>query len=119
MSAQRREGHTEGPWSYRYREEIPEEGGRQYHAITAQNGEITVAETDPTDNGEANARLIAQAPALLEACIKMVARFEQLSQDRSIPIADELCIMADAISRATNGKHPMAQGDRRAATGKE
>ena len=44
--------------------------------------------------------LHAAAPALLEACIKMVARFEELSQDRSICVAPELCIMADAIHHA-------------------
>lgn len=39
-------------------------------------------------------------PELLEACKKIIARSQELSQDRSIPFAPELVIIAEAIAKA-------------------
>ena len=44
--------------------------------------------------------LHAAAPALLEASKKMIARSQELPQDRSIPFAPELVIIAEAIAQA-------------------
>ena len=83
--------HTPGPWK------IEERSG--YNRIVGIGGKVIL----DTDGDDANTRLIAAAPELLEACRKMVARFQELSQDRSICVAPELCIMADAIAHAQEG----------------
>jgi hypothetical protein len=66
--------NTAGPWTYERRNSGGESEQDNYFCIIAQNGTV-IAETEfyNVESPEANAKLIAQAPAMaaaLEHCIK-------------------------------------------------
>ena len=65
--------HTPGPWSYDHApQDYDGAGSPAYSTITAENGEIVIAEiNDLIPSGLANARLIVAAPALLEFAIRV------------------------------------------------
>jgi hypothetical protein len=75
--------HTKGPWSVitRGSRQYPERGigklmpSKSFMPIAVIDGELEDPEI------EANARLIAAAPELLEACKAMVARFDTLTTE--------------------------------------
>ena len=62
--------HTPGPWSYCVE---PMENGAPFGTVMGSNGESIVYMTLDPDHILANARLIASAPELLEACEAMIA----------------------------------------------
>lgn len=55
----------------------------------------------PFTNYEANARLIAAAPDLLEACQAMLDEYEA---GRSVPVFEIRQIVRAAVAKATEGK---------------
>ena len=85
--------HTLGPWH-------ADENGDGTHCITAGRG-ADIADTRSSDDEEANARLIAAAPDLLEACQAVLAGFRY---ERGRPVMPEWqakAILAAAIDKAT------------------
>ena len=81
--------HTPGPWQVEPRTE----NGTYYVSIPRKDGTIFtsswVAQVGPfNDEDEANARLVAAAPELLEACEDMVALLaRELPTDLGVPAA--------------------------------
>ena len=65
--------HTPGPWSYdRAPQDYDGAGSPAYSTITAENGEIVIAEVnDLIPSGLANAHLAAAAPSLLEFAVRV------------------------------------------------
>ena len=65
--------HTPGPWGYDHApQDYDGAGSPAYSTITAENGEIVIAEAnDLIPSGLANAHLIAAAPSLLEFAIRV------------------------------------------------
>ena len=65
--------HTPGPWSYdRAPRDHDGAGSPAYSTITAENGEIVIAEVnDLIPSGLANAHLAAAAPSLLEFAVRV------------------------------------------------
>ena len=97
--------HTPGPWHYRHRFHP---GDREHdqidaYAITAQRGEITIAETlYSCADDEANAHLIAAAPELLAACQLARDYFQDpIGFKKTAALMDELL---GAIRKATGKK---------------
>jgi hypothetical protein len=97
--------HTEGPWIIHRADEYTDdaEDHLKIMSITAQNGETILY----TDSGyfkprEANARLIASAPELLEA---LREAFNAFAHDADGPVwADSTIAKARAaIAKATGG----------------
>ena len=65
--------HTPGPWDYDYGL-VPPDGPERYCEVTKDGGNLIIARVNDCFNekeGHANARLIAAAPMLLEACERM------------------------------------------------
>ena len=96
-------GHTPGPWNYRYRFTEGDRENKQIdaYAVTADMGNVTICETlFSCADDEANARLIAVAPDLLEALEEIVDRLG------TNPMRDdELAAHCwDAILEASGGK---------------
>lgn len=74
--------HTPGPWAINGTEQIPDltDTGTLRHAVIRSEGERWTALVEIEDKeGEANARLIAAAPELLEALQMIVARIDYYS----------------------------------------
>lgn len=73
--------HTKGPWSMRerYIRVLDSTVTLDVFAVTANRGEDTVCEIPMGDDStaEANARLIAAGPELLEAAKAALARFQE------------------------------------------
>ena len=69
--------HTQGPWKYQ------EESDKHTHIVRAKNDYmICHLSQDTSGISEANARLIASAPELLEACKKCYSLlFNGIKQD--------------------------------------
>jgi hypothetical protein len=92
-------GHTPGPWAY------DPDGGEIYHP-NGQFENALAAVYDLADAAEqdANARLIAAAPDLLEALTKLRAVFHDgiLNSDGAV-VSDAIESMCAAIQRATEG----------------
>lgn len=95
-------GHTDGPWEFQKAEDCM---GRQLDdlvkwVITAEDGDLWIS-TGPTwdpehaEESEANARLIAAAPELLEALQQLVDAVDPESTGWSEAVA--------AIAKATGG----------------
>lgn len=65
--------HTPGPWKL-YSEDL--RGGKYWCVSFPPSTHDSEIDLHETDNGEANARLIAAAPDLLDACYAAVDRCE-------------------------------------------
>jgi hypothetical protein len=91
--------HTPGPWTLDEPHQVWAEAVGEYVAITA---EIEDFDTVPRDQAEANARLIAAAPDLLEA-LKLA--------ERHCPVNSEAEILARAaIAKAETITQVQADG---------
>ena len=94
--------HTKGPWSMRerYIEILDSTVTMDVFAVTANRAEDTVCEI-PMDasNAEANARLIAAAPDLLEACRHMIMEWRLHGS-----LTDSARVGEAAIAKATKGE---------------
>lgn len=105
-------GHTPGPWTFSRWDEL---GDSRFYVAQADNAPYTpdysdvatlIAETVSTEGlkiQEANARLIAAAPDLLEALEKIEALYEYDASvgDLSTRLYDAKTIALAAIARAT------------------
>jgi hypothetical protein len=93
--------HTPGPWSYSGREVSDQWGGR----ILLTGVAITCGRNDDYATAEANSRLIAASPDLLEACQAIKDEAEDcigyLLLDKS---SAEYRAMLSAIAKATEGQ---------------
>jgi hypothetical protein len=93
--------HTPGPWAavfYNREPELPE--GVLYRPAMVRMGEQLLRISDDT-SGDADARLIAAAPDLLEALQAIVHR----AQCSSFSMGSDVCAIATAaIARATGGQ---------------
>jgi hypothetical protein len=70
--------HTPGPWTYQY-SPYTSQDGHEIPAFEVHSDSVKVCDTNedrPPIEQEANARLIAAAPDLLEAAEKVVAAWE-------------------------------------------
>jgi hypothetical protein len=101
-----KQGHTPGPWSHDYRKTVR---NGMAHEVFDGTGELiaTVAwypvklnDTTTTTNREANARLIAAAPDLLEALIDARSQLEVYEREATGEAYNDLEINA-AIAKAT------------------
>ena len=97
--------HTPGPWrTYSYSDSA---SARQWTVGTPGGDRIAdnIERGKPTDEAEANARLIAAAPELLEAC-KSALRYYEMFRDSS-PMGDteldDIAWIKAAILAATGG----------------
>ncbi len=96
--------HTPGPWKIDDNDELPlgviqdNEMGLGICTIDCADPEMSASEA--TGEMKANARLIAEAPDLLEIC-KQAAEWYHGSAGQG-PICDEdnLCVYCEAISKA-------------------
>ncbi|MFN7834823.1 MAG: hypothetical protein ACK5NY_03395 [Burkholderiaceae bacterium] len=88
--------HTPGPWEIDEPHQVWAESIGEYVAITAQ---IEDHETVPQDQAEANAKLIAAAPDLLEA-LKLI-----VLADRWCPTGSKAEVLARAAIAKAEGKH--------------
>ncbi len=70
--------HTPGPWSLEF-DDVPYDGGFETMVINSENGGICMMDC-PKDEMDANGRLIAAAPDLLEAC-EAFGAFERHTPD--------------------------------------
>ena len=102
--------HTPGPWSYdRAPRDYDGAGSPAYSTITAENGEIVIAEVnDMIPSGLANAHLLVAAPDLLDALQMMLGRElmggdqrEGLGPDK--PGTSPVAKACAAIAKATGG----------------
>lgn len=79
--------HTPGPWIVDEPHQVYAEAVHEYVAIT----QVEDWETVPREQVEANARLIAAAPDLLEALGKMVAVYSgQVQNDGGYTVLDSV-----------------------------
>ena len=85
--------HTPGPWVY----DFDPDGNR--HVVYSDDGKVTELRFK---DAEANARLIAAAPDLLEACQRMVKWAEDWKAGNTHPHDDWLFARA-AIAKAIGG----------------
>lgn len=92
--------HTPGPWTYFYKNKYDE-----HHVslpLIGQSMRLGLFEDGcPTENPEADARLIAAAPDLLEAMQAMLSEF---NESMTGIVHDELAVIAKAraaIAKAT------------------
>lgn len=88
--------HTPGPWSYNR-----DEGGMHGHVIST--GEYIICELPDAEDGaapdtEANARLIAASPALLDAAVLVIDRWA------SGDLAGAVRMLDAAVTEATGGR---------------
>lgn len=111
------QGHTPGPWKV---EEGTDEQNEYVLHIRSQDRLVTwIATLEGYDvyagpskteyrfpeAQTANARLIASAPELLKASKDLIKAINaRLSSDKQIPIASEICALADQIQWALSGK---------------
>ena len=86
--------HTPGPWTLH----------ETVRGIRIEDSKTTVCSVFPRGDKEANARLIAAAPDLLEALKALMVSIECAGQEKCIEDNNPLCISTAraAISRATN-----------------
>jgi hypothetical protein len=92
--------HTEGPWYYAG----PSDIGRDSYSIYGSGPlAYTAGPSDYGDAAEANARLIAASPELLEACEVANRFFEENDDftDGEYPIPGFILDMRIAIKKAT------------------
>ena len=93
-------GHTAGPW------EATRITSGDFSIRGRKDGGLSkLAIVDAyRSNGEANARLIAAAPALLEACLALVGAPPEYGQDGVATLSTAECVeMARAAIRAAQG----------------
>lgn len=95
--------HTPGPWVYRHEED---EGHYEISALSGREviGQVFYVDNAPSSRGEADARLIAEAPAMLAALQKAERFFGGFEGDTEIlddPIDDDLAEIRAIIARAT------------------
>ena|SRR5271157_4352064 len=95
--------YTPGPWEVRERWYIAKVGNSMSHAEVKCCLEIPAT---AKDEHEANARLMAAAPDLLEACKAMVARLENDLLDTSL-FDDVHAKLRDAIAKAEDPAQPL------------
>lgn len=100
--------HTPGPWKYEKRNGM---AGR-YHPFNVSanfystpgcvDGRDQIAEiVSPKEHAEANARLIAASPRLLEACKALLITMENMKIDRDDDfLAPEIQLLQDVIAEA-------------------
>ena len=91
-----RTAHTPGPWFYNR-----DEGGMHGHVIST--GDYIICDLPEAGDGaaphtEANARLIAVAPDLLEAAVLVTERWE------SGDLAEAVRMLDDAVAQAKGGR---------------
>jgi hypothetical protein len=98
--------HTQGPWKFD-RSKTTHDGEYDY-AISAEGVPVLAEAFGRSSDGgrpaaEANARLIAAAPALLEACERLLEELRLIRMKDSGAVYDVTCrIVAEAaISKAT------------------
>lgn len=92
--------YTPGPWS------AGKWKGEDVVFWDEGNGTIPIAIVDDwvaRGSSEANARLIAAAPDLLEACIAVVHAAESDNETGNCDIYGEVSTCIDAIKKATGG----------------
>ena len=84
--------HTPGPW--KMDDDCAEVGGLEYRVVSGTGYEVValVQGDDETYEREANARLIAEAPAMREALIKITTWADRLSfrDGRALALATDL-----------------------------
>lgn len=72
--------HTPGPWHVRYRQKRSDFDGGMPEIVGDENGLPVIADIrwngENEEYGQANARLIAAAPELLEACKRAYAELD-------------------------------------------
>lgn len=107
--------HTPGPWQY-LAKLSGSENHKGYRIVCEANGRWWIADSSPIDQdgkeGEANARLIAAAPELLDALQAMVKVMDRGPKPEKLDAAltwrqnDELArLLADtAIAKALGGQ---------------
>ncbi len=97
--------HSPGPWSSGYNTYTNEQAGRIERRFWLADAELRIVPMDTCmgESAEANARLIAAAPDLLEACEKVAAYCHNIEHSE-----DEYCnerivakMVAAAIAKAT------------------
>ena len=91
MTDKTKASHTPGPWKY----------VKSHAVIDSDDWEICDFSSCSTEEGHANARLIAAAPDLLEACKDCRMHIETIERihDHELPEGEMLCA---AIAKATN-----------------
>lgn len=101
--------HTPGPWTYEYENSDALSGGCWY-SIKAVGGDddlLWFPYNGPRSSGEreeANARLMAAAPELLDAArtaLEWAERYEDLCDEGGGIIAQDLSAVRAAIAKAT------------------
>lgn len=100
--------HTPGPWHVsRYATDTPDEPGTEIHAAVADvfgNTVAGVALRGTSENDNANARLIAAAPELLEAGKELLDLLENWHPMEGWPARTEQAgKLRKAITKATRG----------------
>ena len=97
--------HTPGPWKYesmlgsKYRFVIMDEEGSCYLADVYWGGGMN-HKTTPQGTPEANARLMAAAPELLEAALAVVDAYGCECVDQGHPSHCPMCVLRKAITKA-------------------
>lgn len=88
--------HTPGPWQVRHGFNVfGQRRDAGIEATVATCGGFASNQFDATIENEANARLIAAAPALLEACVSALPHIPEHVRD----------MLIDAIAAAEGGQH--------------
>ena len=91
--------YTPGPWKVKEY--------RQMYSVIGPDMKECVCTFPPADNAYANARLIAAAPELLEACRKGLARVKELTALAGHAEGysyETVRVLADAIAKAEGRK---------------
>jgi hypothetical protein len=95
--------HTSGPWTYQY-SPYPYRDGDEIPAFEVHGDEVKVCDTNetrPTEEQEANARLIAAAPEMLGALEDLLAHAEYFCpQDLGLKVYEQARL---AIAKAKGG----------------
>lgn len=88
--------HTPGPWKFNG----PGIYAPNFRGVASHHYDVAYALHVMDDEGEANARLIAAAPSLLEACKSALERIDGMNE--AMGVVDEL---RRAITLAEGGTH--------------
>lgn len=96
--------HTPGPWEWDCGL-VPPDGPGRYADIYKDGGDLIIAQfNDLIPEGKANARLIAAAPDLLEACEALCAAFGDPLTRRALGGHNEAQMIAILDARAAIAK---------------
>jgi hypothetical protein len=87
--------HTPGPWRYDY------EDGHCGEIISSDGNYVFTFVDEPNETNEPNARLIAAAPNLLDAALRVLSH--KRGEDDWLILAVDCRALEKAIAKATGG----------------